>query len=381
MLLYEGREAASVRAVRFSPGGECFAAATEAGAVRWFAAGEQIAPRGGCDTGLEIDDIAFDPSGRRLAVVGRARKPDTGYPESALSVLILRRFAETPGARHRLPEKIDGRVVGDIFAAPLFLPQARRRFPLLVGTVDGVLGIEPASGEARFRVVTSNDFGFVARRGLVYVLKKTLLVFYDMHPGLWLMAYPQGTGGNFPHGQVLYRWADGHLAGAALSPSGARVAFGIQDDFYVHPAEVGAGPPPLGIIQVYDTGRLGPAGRFEVSASIERDFGELDLAPGDGRRQPLGGGPDSPFVYLPLSMMSSPAFLDDRRLAYGMPGGEVRVLDIQTRQVGTTLDGGRAAVGSVDGAPAKELLAAGSADGTLRVWRCRAGESPGERGE
>jgi hypothetical protein len=72
MLLYEGREPAAIRAVRFSADGACLAIATRTGQVRWFEAAERFTPRGGCDGGIDIEDFAFAETGKQLAVIGRA---------------------------------------------------------------------------------------------------------------------------------------------------------------------------------------------------------------------------------------------------------------------------------------------------------------------
>jgi hypothetical protein len=369
MLLHEGRESSAIQAVRFSPDGGCLAVATSSGQVRWFEAGEWITSRGGCDSGIEIDDIAFSSGGERLAVIGRAGGPDRGYPESELTVLLLEPFAVAPAARHRIPAEVDGRMAAELFAAPTFLPRQFRSYPLLVGTADGVLGIDPASGAARFRLATELGFGFVTRRGLVYLpASETLLVAFDMHPGLWLIAYQRDARGRFRELRQIDEWGREHHAGAALGPSGRRLAVAVQDDFYLHPAEAGL-DARLGAIHVYETDGLSRFGTFEVRAVIEGDFGRQDLAPGDGRRMPRGGGPDSPFMYLPLALMSNPAFLDERRVAFGMPGGAVRLLDVESGAVETVADGPRAAVSGLDCTAAKNLLAAGFADGAVRVWR------------
>jgi hypothetical protein len=368
MLLYEGREPSAIQAVRFSPDGGCLAAATKSRQVRWFAAAERITPRGGCDGGLDIEDFAFSSTGERLAAIGRARKADRGAPESELTVLLVAPFGAAPIARHRLPLKVDGRLVAELFAAPTFLPPPLRRYPLLVGTVDGVVGIDPRDGAARFRLATTPDFGFVARRGLVYLPPTgTLVVAFDMHPGLWLIAHRRDARGQFRELRQLDRWGRAHHTGAALNPSGRLLAVGVQEDFYLHPAEAGA-DARLGALHVYETEGLSKVGTFEVRAAIGRDFGRRDLAPGDGRRVPRGGGPDSPFLYLPLALMSNPAFLDDRRVALGMPGSEVRLLDVETGRAETIPDGPRVPVSGLDCAGAKHLIAAGFADGAVRVW-------------
>jgi len=367
-LLYEGWESSAIQAVRFSPDGGCLAAVTRAGQVRWFEVADQITPRGGCDSALVIEDVAFSSSGEQLAVIGCGRKVITGYPESALTVLLVAPFAETPTARHRIADEVDGRMVAEIFAAPIFLPRPLRSYPLLVGTVDGVLGIDPENGAARFRLATSTDFGFVTRRGLVYLAAtETLVVSFDMHPGLWLIAHRRDRRGNFRESHQLDSWGSVHHAGAALSPSGRFLAVSVQDDFHLHPADAGT-DARLGTIHVYEAAGLSKVGTFEVRA-IDRDFGRQNLAPGDSRRQPRGGGLDSPFLLLPLSLMSNPAFLDDHRIAFGMPGGALCLLDVQTGRVDTIQDGAGAAVHGLDCLPEKNLLAAGFADGTLRLWR------------
>jgi hypothetical protein len=257
--------------------------------------------------------------------------------------------------------------VAEYFTAPTFLPPPLRSHPLLVGTVDGVFGIDPRHGAARFRLATTPDFGFVARRGLVYLPgTATLVVAFNMHPGLWLMVYRRDARGQFHELRQLGRWAGSHT-GAALNPSGRLLAIGVQDDVYLHPVEAGA-DARLGAVHVYEAEGLSNVGTFEVRATIDRDFGREELAPGDGRRVPRGGGPDSPVMYLPLAVMSNPAFLDDRRVAFGMPGGEVRLLDVETGRAEAITDGPRAPVYRLDCAPAHQRLAAGFADGAVWVW-------------
>jgi hypothetical protein len=357
-----------MQAVRFSPDGACLAGATQTDQVRWFEAAERIAARGGWDGGIEIVDFAFSSTGERLAVVGRARTANGGSSESELTVLIAAPFGTAPIARHRLPLQVDGRMVADLFAAPTFVPPPLRSYPLLVGTVDGVVGIDPRDGAARFRLATTPDFGFVARRGLVYLPPtRTLVVAFDMHPGLWLIAYRRDARGQFRELREFDRWGRAHHAGAALNPSGRLLAVGVQDDFYVHPAKAGV-DARLGALHVYETEGLSKVAMFEVRAAIGRDFGRQDLASGDGRRVPRGGGPDSPFMYLPLALMSNPAFLDDRRVAFGMPGGEVRLLNVETGRAEALSDGPRAPVYRLDCAPVQQRIAAGFADGALWVW-------------
>jgi hypothetical protein len=369
MLLYQGQEAGAIRTVRFSPDGACLVVATESRQVRWFEAAERIAPRGTWDGGIDIADFAFSSSGEQLAVIGRAPKAGSNYTESELTVLIAAPFGTAPTARHRLPLEVDGQMVADLFAAPIFLPPSLGSHPLLVGTVDGVVGVDPQDGSARFLLVTSPDFGFVDRRGLVYLPPtETLVVAFDMHPGLWLIAYRRDERGQFHELRQLGRWGREHHAGAALNSSGRLLAVGVQDDFYLHPAEAGA-DARLGALHVYETEGLSKVGTFEVRATIECDFGREHLAPGDGRRVPRGGGADSPFVYLPLAMMSNPAFLDDRRVAFGMPGGKVRLLNVDTGRTEVILDGPhQVPVNGLDCAPTKQQIAAGFADGMVRVW-------------
>lgn len=367
MLLYQGKEPSAIQAIRFSADAACLAVATQSRQVRWFEAAQQITPRGGCECGIDIADLAFAGAGQPLTIIGRASKSD-GYPESELTVLITMPFDTVPIARHRLPLKVDGRLVAELFAAPIFLPPPLRSGPLLVGTVDGAVGIDPADGSARFPLVTEPDFGFVAHRGLVYLPSTaTLVAAFDMHPGLWLIAYRPDAQGQFHELRTVAQWDRAHLTGAALSPSGHLLAVSTQEDFYLHPAEIGA-DAPLGVVHVYETEGLAKIRTFEIRASLERDFGRQDLAAGDGRRIPRGGGPASLFMYLPLALMSNPAFLDDRRLALGMPGGEVRLLDVETGRVEGIPDGPHAPVRGLDCAPAKQWIAAGFADGTVRVW-------------
>jgi hypothetical protein len=369
MLLYEGRESSAIQAVRFSPDGGCLAVATRARQVRWFEASDRLTPRGGCDTGIAIDDVAFSSSGEQLAVIGRATRPGSSYPESELTVLIAAPFAETPTARHRIAAEVAGRMVADIFSAPLFLPRSLRSYPLLVGTVDGVLGIDPKDGDARFRQIEVQDFGFVTRRGLVYLPETgTLVVVFNMHPGLWVIAYRRDRRGNFRETHQVDRWGREHHAGATLNPSGRLLALEVQDDSYLHPTEAGQ-DARLGALHVYETQGLSKVGKIEVRGGIECDFGKRDLAPGDGRRRPRGGGPESPFTYVPLTAMSNPAFFDDRRVALGMPGGDVRLLDVESGGVDVVQEGTGAAVTGLDCGPAKKLLAAGFSDGTLHVWK------------
>jgi hypothetical protein len=373
MLLYQGREASTIQSVRFSPDGACLVAATQADQVRWFDAAERVTSRGSWDSGIEIVDVAFSSTGWRLAVIGRARQAD-GSPESELTLLMAAPFGQAPSARHRLPPKVGGRWAAEYFSAPTFLPPPLRSHPFLVGTVDGVLGIDPRTGAARWRLTTTHDFGFVARRGLTYLARPALLVVaFDMHPGLWLMVYQRDRHGQFKELRQFDCWAGCHT-GAALNPSGRLLVVGVQEDLYLHPVEAGA-DARLGALHVYETERLAKVGTFEVRATLDRDFGRQELAPGDGRRVPRGGGPDSPVMYVPLALMSNPAFLDDRRVAFGMPGGEVRLLDVQTGQAGAISDRPRHPIYRLDCAPAQRRIAAGFADGTVCVWGIGAGQT------
>jgi hypothetical protein len=373
MLLYESLEPSAIQSVRFSPDAACLAVVTQADQVLWFEAGERFTPRGGWDSGIEIVDIAFSSTGDQLAVVGHARKPGGDYPESELTVLISEPFGAAPSARHRFPQEIDGRMVGELYTAPTFLPPPLRGHSRLVGTVDAVIGIDPKDGAARILLATTPDFGIVSRRGLVY-LPATGMLFaaFDMHPNLWLIAYRRDGRGQFRELRELDCFIDGHHTGAALNPSGRLMAVGVQDAIYLHPAKAVA-DARVGAVHVYETTGLSKVGTFEVRGPIARDFGREQLAAGDGRRVPLGGGPDSPFVYLPLSMMSNPAFLDDRRVAFGMPGGQVRLLDVETGRVEVISDEPQSAIYRLDCAPAKHRIAAGFADGTVRVAHCQSG--------
>ena len=151
MLLYEERKSSAIQSVRFSPDGACLAAATQSDQVRWFEVGERITPRGGLVTGIEMVDIAFSGTGETLAVIGRARGVGSAIPESELTVLIAAPFGTVPGARHRLPLEIDGQMAAELFSVPTVLPSPLRSYPLLVVTVDGVIGINLRDGTARYR--------------------------------------------------------------------------------------------------------------------------------------------------------------------------------------------------------------------------------------
>jgi hypothetical protein len=368
MVPYECREPAAIHSVRFSPNGACLAVATQANQVLWFEAAERINRRGGWDSGIEIVDVAFSSTSERMAVIGRARNGASDYPESELTVLIAAPFGAVPSARHRLPLELDGRMAAEYFTAPTFLPPPLRSHPLLVGTVDGVIGIDLRDGTARFRLATTSDFGYVTRRGLVYLPRTaTLVVAFDMHPGLWLIAYRRDAHGRFRELRQFDDWAEGHHAGAALSPSGRRLVVGVQDCVCLHSAEAGA-DARVGALHVYETEGLSRVGTFEVRGTMARDFGREDLGPGNGRRLPGGGAPASQFVYSPRAMMSNPAFLDDRRVAFGMPGGEVRLLNVETGRAEAISDDPRVPVHRLDCAPEKQQIAAGFADGTVRVW-------------
>jgi hypothetical protein len=288
--------------------------------------------------------------------------------ESELTVLIADAFSATPSARHRLPEKVEGHLAAEYFTAPTFMPPTSRSHPLLVGTVDGVLGIDLRDGAARLRLATTPDFGFVARRGLIYLPRTaTLVVAFNTHPNLRVIAYRRDGRSRFRKLRELASYSEGNHAGAALSPSGRLLAVGVQEDVGFHPVEAGA-DARLGAMLVYETAGLTKVGKFEVRASIDRDFGRRELSPGDGRCVPHGGGPHIPARYEPLGMMSNPAFLDDRWAVFGMPGGEVRLLDVETGQVEAISDGPRVVVQRLDCAPAKRRIAAGFDDGSIRVW-------------
>jgi hypothetical protein len=73
-------------------------------------------------------------------------------------------------------------------------------------------------------------------------------------------------------------------------------------------------------------------------------------------------------VYLPLAMMSNPAFLDDRRIAFGMPGGEVRLFNVDSGRAEVISERPQVPVYRLDCAPAKQRVAAGFADGAIGVW-------------
>jgi Leucine-rich repeat (LRR) protein len=366
---YKRQERFPIHSVRFSPDGACLAVGTEDDRVLWFETAKWISRRGGWESGLQIVDLAFSSTGEQLAVIGRARQADSDDPESELTVLSSAPFGAEPSAWQRIPETVDGRIASEYFTAPMFLPPPLRNHPLLVGTVDGVIAINPLSGAARFPLTTPCDFGNVTRRGLVYLPRTArLVVAFDMHPNLCLIAYRRDGRGRFREPSELERFIDGQHAGAALSPSGRLLVVGVQDCVRLHPVEASA-DARIGALQIFETEGLSKVGTFEVRGEIARDFGREDLGPGNARRMPDGSAPDSPFVYAPRAMMSNPAFLDDRRVAFGMPGGEVRLLDVETGGVETLVGPCRAPVYRLDCAPAKRRIAAGFADGTLLVWR------------
>jgi WD40 repeat protein len=336
----------------FDGDGRHLAVVTDAGAVTLFDCSEAVRVVCSTETGLESCELAFHPREPTLVVTGtRIRDEIEGvvfaYPlpfneGEAASIATIETMATAPTFTHgdgvvllvggylRLlcldgsTYRILNEQEGDDYVAPRGIAVRRR----------GEYGVAAWAQQGAIRL---HGYGITRDQGLIA---------------------QAGPGPDEPEA----------LGGLAFSPDGSYLAATFAD-----PTELlfEATPPasaPYGHLSIYDSEGFERIGTHAINGSLSDDFVRYDYRPGQRREQNAEGQWQSVSIgFAAETPPSRPVFIDETKVAVGMPGGSVRIIDVREGieiarwNVGFT-------VRAVDYSFRSNQLAAAGGDGQVAVW-------------
>ncbi|MBA2669755.1 MAG: hypothetical protein H0U67_05230 [Gemmatimonadetes bacterium] len=342
-----------IDAVRFGPDGQRLAVVTEFGQVTVLDCSPGLQRLTSFATELESCDLAFDPRSADLVVTGVRLRDEV---EGAALVYSMSADNGEPSAAV---------VLETMVTAPTFVVRPR---PLLL--LGSYLRLVCADAVTFEEIGFAEGDDYVAPSGIVALPNASqCVVAWGRQGSARVHWYDLASG----HPLTFLGAADNEepegLGGLAVSPSGAWTAatFARPDEFLPE-----NGPPlaeaPYGHLALYDNAARRLAARHPIAGSLTQDFTRYNYRPGQRReRDPSGLWRDIALGFGAERPPSRPVFLSDNHVAFAMPGGAVKVMDVLTGQI-TTVRHLHAPVRVLDYSTAGGRFAVGCADGSVLVW-------------
>jgi len=329
----------AVEAVQLAPAGKMLAALTELGRLSLLDCTGELRHLDSIETGLQSGELAFSPDGSQLAVTGIRQR------EVVEGVVLV--YPVPPSAAPAIPAA----VFDTMATAPTFVSGAPPM--LVVGSYLRLVCLDPVT----FKELGSADGDdYIAPRGLVSLKDRHGCVAVWGRQGFSRVHWYDLTASGPVARNKGGKKEPESLGGIAVSPSGARVAatFARPEELVV--ADPAATEGPYGHVSVYDNAKRALIVKHPIPGSLERDFAGYDGDAADRRR---AYGAERP--------PTRPIFVDEDHCAVGLPGGDVRVVELKTGGVDLKWRLGFRLT-TLDYSQASGLWAAGGPDGWVHVW-------------
>jgi hypothetical protein len=308
-----------------------------------------------------VCDVVFQPDSSSRVAICRGYRSSAGYRQDELTILVFPQPGDSPVAF-----RIGDGVIPP-YSSPTFLPAPG--YPLLVGSADTILAVDLHQGDHTLWI-DSGDLGWASSRSFLFNrLNNTVAVVWTSQAGSFFNWYRVDPVTRSRVEGRISRFPELWVTGVAQSPSGRQIVVCYQYDYYKYADEFSPQGEALGRLRCYQAEPYSTGDSCEVVGFFERDFSERPLAESDGRRQGRRGrGVGASAVYIAKSFMSNPVFVDEQRVVVGLPGGNLRMFDLITKE-GTIPWQGASGVNSLDCAFPAKLLCGGFEDGTVCVWK------------
>jgi hypothetical protein len=362
-VIYKEELGSPVAAVSASKDGHLVAALTDSNGLAVYSP----APKGGVRLVGSADvrklvpgpacqecDLAFHPINNGIVIIGERTRTEGKFVHPSLAILLLSQNGQALD-RHFLVEA----------DPPYSSPVVTDTDPpvLLVGTAGGVLCIDLESGQECGRLENVDEY--VAPRGIVprYRGGAQVFVVWTYQAGSRISSYRRLDDNSFTDIHEADQLLPFFAWGAALSQDDSRLAVTLGNiSAPVVEAGKSAGPVPLGQVHLYEPDSHRLLSVFEVSGQVGRDaiLQRVDSL----RSTPSGDAWVPASSPVPKRHLTNPVFVGNNRVAYGTPGGSVRVLDTHDGRYSEAEVTG-SAITSLAACAEPGLLCVGCANGSL----------------